>query len=260
MKNLFSVLIVLILFSCTNLSEQSTDALIEPPKPQTIKGEMVEYIEGDKSFLGYMVYEDSVKSKRPGIVLIHHWVGLDEFTKKEADRFAREGYVVFAMDMYGKDVKVTNHEEAGKVSGYYKNNRDIMRSRVATAIEELKKNKYVDENNIGGIGYCFGGDALIDYMLYKEAFKAGVSLHGFYTSPLAENQLNGELQINHGILDTASTMEQLKDFMRGHPGIEVYLYNDAAHAYTVPEGPNYDEKATKESFDRASEFLGKELK
>lgn len=260
MKKIFSILVVLILISCTNTSNESTETIVEQSKPQTIKSEMIEYIEGDNPFLGYMVYEDSVKNKRPGIVLIHHWVGLDEFTKKEADRFAREGYVVFAMDMYGKNVKIANHEEAGKVSGYYKNNRDIMRSRVGTAIEELKKNKYVDEDNIGGIGYCFGGDALIDYMLYKKAFKAGVSFHGFYTSPLAERPLNGILQINHGILDTVSTIDQLKIFMRGRPEMEVYLYNDAAHSYTVPEGPNYNEKAARKSFGIAREFLRRELK
>ena len=260
MKKIFTVLIALLLISCTDLPKPSNEVLIEVSRPQTIKGEMIEYIESNKTFNGYMVYEDSMKNKGPGIILIHHWVGLDEFTKKEADKFAREGYVVFAMDMYGKNIKIANHEEAGKVSGYYKNNRDIMRSRIATAIEELKKNKYVDENSIGVVGYCFGGDALIDYMLYTEAFKAGVSFHGFYTSPLAENSLNGALQINHGILDTASTMEQLKIFMRGRPEMEVYLYNDAAHAYTVPEGPNYNEKAARESFDRAKEFLNKELK
>jgi len=126
-------------------------------------------------------------------------VGLGDFTKKEADRFAKEGYLVFAMGIYGKDVDVINHEEAGKISGYYKNNRDIMRGRIATAIEELKKNKHVDKENIGVVGYCFGGDALIDYMLYTEGVKASVSFHGFYTSPLAENQLKGALQINHGV-------------------------------------------------------------
>lgn len=260
MKRLFSILIVLVLFACTDRTKNSDVSLVEPVKPQSIRQEIVEYAEGDKTFEGYMVYEDSVKTERPGIILIHHWVGLDDFTKKEADRFAKEGYVVFAMDMYGKDVEVTNHEEAGKISGYYKNNRDIMRNRITTAIDELKKNKYVAEESIGVIGYCFGGDALIDYMLYTEGFKAGVSFHGFYTSPLAQsNDLKGELQINHGVLDTSSTMDQLKEFMRNHPGIEVYLYNDAAHAYTVPEGPNYDQEAAEVSFERAVEFLNEEL-
>jgi len=54
-------------------------------------------------------------------------------------------------------------------------------------------------------------------------------------------------------------MDQLKAFMRNHPGIEVYLYNDAAHAYTVPKGPNYDRGVAEVSFERAVKFLEEEL-
>lgn len=258
MKKLFSIFMIFVLLACTDLSKKSKEPT-NPSKPKEILKTMVEYTENDQIFNGYMVYEDSIEAKKTGIILIHHWVGLDEFTMKEADKFAREGYVVFAMDMYGKDVKVTNHEEAGKISGYYKKNREVMRGRVARAIEELKKNPNVDPNKIGGVGYCFGGDALIDYMLSTDEFKAGVSFHGFYTSPLLQNKLNGVLQINHGVLDKSSTMDQLKAFMDIHPEVEVYLYDDAGHAYTVTDGPNYDEKAAKESFERAKLFLKTEL-
>lgn len=259
MKKLFSIVMAFALLGCTSLSEKMKESRA-PSKSKKIIKTMVNYTQDGQIFNGYMVYEGSKKTKQPGILLIHHWVGLDEFTMKEADKFAREGYVVFAMDMYGKNVKVTNHEEAGKISGYYKKNREIMRRRVARGIEELKKNPNVDLNKIAGVGYCFGGDALIDYMLYTNEIKVGVSIHGFYTSPLLQNKLNGALQINHGVLDKSSTMDQLKTFMNIHPEVELYLYDDAKHAYTVTDGPNYNEKAAKESFERASLFLKRELK
>jgi len=259
MKKLFSIFMIFALLGCTGFSKKMKE-LKTSSKPKNVIKTMVKYTQDDQIFNGYMVYEGSIKAKQPGILLIHHWVGLDEFTMKEADKFAREGYVVFAMDMYGENVKVTNHEEAGKISGYYKKNREIMRRRIARAIEELKKNPNVDLNKIGGVGYCFGGDALIDYMLYTDEIEAGVSIHGFYTSPLLQNKLNGALQINHGVLDKSSTMDQLKTFTNIHPEVEVYLYDDAEHAYTVTDGPNYNEKAAKESFERATLFLKRELK
>ncbi|GLI55804.1 hypothetical protein PM10SUCC1_13180 [Propionigenium maris DSM 9537] len=253
MKKFFLILIIF-LTACSNSPKDP----MEPPKI-SVAGERVEYLDGEEVFSGYLVYERSKKGKRPGILLIHHWLGLDDFTMREADRFAEAGYLVMAMDMYGRDVKVTSHEDAAKFSGYYRENRDLMRGRIESAIGELKKNPHVDTDNLAVVGYCFGGDALIDYMLYSEEFKAGISFHGFYTSPLVESDLKGRLQIHHGILDTISTVDQLNKFMVVHPEIEAYLYKEAGHGFTVPEGSSYNREAAREAFERAKSFLKRNL-
>ena len=253
MKKLF-LLLIIFFTACSNSSREP----MEPPKA-VVTGERVEYVDGGETFNGYLVYDHSRKDSRPGIILIHHWLGLDEFTMREADKFARAGYIVMAMDMYGKEVEVKTHEDAARLIGYYKNNRDLMRRRIDTAASELKKNPSVDSDNIALVGYCFWGDALIDYMLHTKDFKAGISFHGFYTSPLLENTLNGSLQIHHGMLDNISTMDQLNEFMMIHPEAEAYVYEEADHGFTVPEGANYNRAAARDSFERSKSFLKRNL-
>ncbi len=253
MKKLF-LIFVIFFTACSNSPREP----LEPPKV-SVTGERVEYLEGGEVFSGYLVYDRSKKGRMPGILLIHHWLGLDDFTMREADRVAGAGYVVMAMDMYGKGVKVTSHKEAADISGYYRKNRELMRKRIEAALEELKKVSSVDTDNLALVGYCFGGDALIDYMLYSENFKAGISFHGFYTSPLVKNDLKGKLQIHHGILDTRSTVDQLNKFMTIHPETEAYLYEEAGHGFSVPEGSSYNREAARESFERAKSFLKRNL-
>lgn len=250
----FFLLLTIFFTACSN----SPKAPMEPPKIN-VTGERVEYIDGEEVFSGYLAYDDSKQGKRPGIILIHHWLGLDDFTMREADRFARAGYIVLAMDMYGREVEVDSHEDAAKLIGYYKKNRGLMRRRVKVATSELKKNPSVDPDNLAVVGYCFGGDALIDYMLHGKDFKAGVSFHGFYTSPLIESDLNGRLQIHHGMLDTLSTVDQLNQFMMVHPETEAYIYEGTGHGFTVPESTSYNKEAARDSFERAKSFLKRNL-
>ena len=253
MKKLF-LLLTIFLAACSS----SPKTPMEPPKIK-VSGERMEYLDGEERFSGYLVYDRSREDRRPGIILIHHWLGLDEFTMREADKFARAGYVVLAMDMYGREVEVNSHEDAARLIGYYKGNRDLMRRRIEVAVSELKKNTSVDPDNLAVVGYCFGGDALIDYMLHAEEFRAGISFHGFYMSPLVDNELNGRLQIHHGMTDTISTMDQLNKFMVVHPEAEAYIYEEAGHSFTVPEGTNYNRVAARDSFERAKSFLKRNL-
>lgn len=254
MKNILCTILLLILTACSGSPKKP----LEPPVTRVV-GEDIDYVQDDKSFKGYMVHDAEKDHKRPGILLIHHWVGLDDFTRNQADEFAKAGYIVFAMDMYGVDVTVSSHEDAAAISGFYRDNRDLMRSRIERAIQILRENPYVDPDNLAVVGYCFGGDALIDYMLYSDDFAAGISFHGFYTSPLIDNDLKGSLQIHHGEIDPVSTMESLTTFTRIHTDTETYVYDGVGHSYTDPESRDYDRVAATLSIERAKSFLKRKL-
>jgi dienelactone hydrolase len=57
---------------------------------------------------GYLAYEDSIQGKRPAVLVVHEWWGLNEYARWRAEKLAAMGYVAFALDMYGKG-KVTKH-------------------------------------------------------------------------------------------------------------------------------------------------------
>src|SRR6185503_1399907 len=85
-----------------------------------LKKQTIEYKDGDTMLEGYLVYDDAVKKKRPGIVLVHDWMGLADYAKERADMVAKLGYVVLAADIYGKGVRPKDQDEAAKQAGIYK--------------------------------------------------------------------------------------------------------------------------------------------
>lgn len=68
----------------------------------------VSYQHQDMTFTGYLAYDDAVQGKRPGVLVVHEWWGLDEYAQKRAEKLAAMGYVAFAADMYGEG-RVTQH-------------------------------------------------------------------------------------------------------------------------------------------------------
>ena len=73
----------------------------------------VTYQDGDQQLRGYLAWDDAIKGKRPGVMVVHEWWGLNDYAKKRARMLAEEGYVAFAADMYGAD-KVTTHANDAK--------------------------------------------------------------------------------------------------------------------------------------------------
>src|SRR5215475_15452631 len=75
-----------------------------------IKTQWIEYKQGDTSLRGYLAYDDAVKDKRPGVLLVHRRDGMSELTLKNAEMVARLGYVVFAPDIFGVVPQKTKDE------------------------------------------------------------------------------------------------------------------------------------------------------
>ena len=73
----------------------------------------VVYKQGDATLEGYLAYDDSFTGKRPGVLVVHQWLGLTDYEKGRADQFAALGYVAFCADIYGKGIRPQNTTDAG---------------------------------------------------------------------------------------------------------------------------------------------------
>src|SRR5580692_11485819 len=122
-----------------------------------IHTELVDYKQGDTTLEGFLAYDDSISGKRPGVLVVHQWFGLTAYEKHRAEMLAQLGYVAFCADIYGKDARPKNVQEAGAQSGKYKSDRMLLRARVNAALDVLEKNELVDPRRVAAIGYCFGG-------------------------------------------------------------------------------------------------------
>ena len=90
--------ILLIGFCCAFISMLTLGS----PSWAAVRTEIVPYKHGDVELIGYLAYDDSVKGPRPGVLVVHEWWGLNGYIKKRAEQLASDGYIAFAVDMYGK--------------------------------------------------------------------------------------------------------------------------------------------------------------
>ena len=127
-----------------------------------IKEVPVTYSDGATTMKGFVVYDDAIKTKRPGIIMIHEWWGITKHMHNEAAKFAQQGYTAFIADMYGDAKTADNPKDAGALSGGVMKDPKAMESRFNAARAELAKQASVDPAHIGAVGYCFGGAVVLN--------------------------------------------------------------------------------------------------
>lgn len=240
--------------------------------PAAIQTKTVDYKDGDTTLEGVIVYDDSVKTKRPGILIVHQWMGLSGYEKKRAEMLAQLGYVAFCADIYGKGVRPTTVPEAGAQAGKFKGDRTLLRSRVNAGLATIKKSELVDTKHVAAIGYCFGGTTVIELARSGAELSGVVSFHGGLDSPKPEDGKNIKCKVLacHGADDPfvpAKDLAAFQDEMK-NSGADWQLiqYGGAVHSFTdwgatgVMKGAQYNEKADKRSWENMKQFFGEVLK
>lgn len=210
---------------------------------------------------GYIAYDDSVKGKRPGIVVFHQWMGLTDYEKMRARMLAELGFVALAADVYGKGKRASGTEEAKKLSSVYRNDSALMRSRAAAALKALKEHKLVDDSRTAAIGYCFGGTVALELARSGADMKGTVTFHGGLATadPADAGMIKGKVLALHGAADKVVSPEQVAGFQKemSDAGVDWYMviYAYARHAFTQ-KGDRYNEPADRRSWDEMKDFLG----
>ncbi|MGK0179539.1 MAG: dienelactone hydrolase, partial [Nitrospinales bacterium] len=119
--------------------------------------EEVSYTSGGVNLKGYLVYDDSIKGKRPGVLVVHEWWGHNEHARERARMLAKLGYTALAVDMYG-DGKVAEHpKKAGEFMNAAFTDWEGSQAKFNAAKNLLQSHATVDPKRIASIGFCFGG-------------------------------------------------------------------------------------------------------
>ena len=155
-----------------------------------IKTQEIEYDHGGTKLLGYLAYDDAVQGKRPGVVVVHEWMGHNEYARKRAEQLAGLGYAAFALDMYGKGVRARDPQEAGQMAGRFKNDRKLMRDRARAGLDVLKQQQVVDPGRLAAMGYCFGGQVSLELARAGTELAGVVSFHGALDTPTPQDAKN----------------------------------------------------------------------
>lgn len=233
-----------------------------------LKSQVVEYKQGDAILEGYLVYDDSIEGKRPGVIVVHDWMGLGDYAKHRADMIAQLGYVAFAEDIYGKGVRPKNADEASAQATIYKSDRTLLRSRALAGLDVLKSNKLVDPAHIAAIGYCFGGTTVLELARSGADIAGVVSFHGGLSKAevLNSETIKPKVLVLHGADDPFVSSSEVAAFQKemndARVDWQMVYYSSAVHSFTRPDAGNdnskgaaYNEKADKRSWEAMKQFF-----
>jgi dienelactone hydrolase len=228
----------------------------------------IEYQQGDASLEGYLAYDDAIAGQRPGVLVVHQWLGLTDYEKHRAEQLASLGYVSFCADIYGKGIRPKDTSEAGAQAGKYKGDRALLRARVNAGLEVLKKNSLVDTKRVAAIGYCFGGTTVLELARSGADIAGVVSFHGGLDSPTPADGRNIKCKVLvcHGADDPFEKPEDLtafeKELREAKVDWRLIKYGGAVHSFTQPmagndnsKGAAYNERADKRSWADMKSFF-----
>jgi carboxymethylenebutenolidase len=167
----------------------------------------VEYTEVTGAAQGFvaMPKEDG---RYPGVIMIHEWWGLNDNIKEMAKILAKEGYVVFAVDLYGE--VATTSERAGQLAGEVRNDPDRAVERMRNAVKYLRE--VHDAEEVASLGWCFGGQQSLLLSL-NEPMDATVIYYGQLTDDKTQlENLKGPVLGIFGADDTSIPVSSVENF------------------------------------------------
>ena len=243
---------------------------LQTSAPQTptpdIVGTTVEYTApGGVTCEGYVAYDRAKIGKRPLVLIVHDWDGVDEYEQRRARELAELGYVGFAVDVYGKGVRPEG-DARGATAGKYAGNPTLFRERLRAGYAKAIAMKEVDRRHIGAIGYCFGGGGVLEMGRAGLPLAALVTFHGSLSGSPDDRNIRGRTLVLHGGADPFVPPAKVKEFTdsmrRANKAYRIVTYEGRVHAFTIPEagddpktGAAYDANADAASFEEMRTFL-----
>ena len=241
--------------------------------PAAIQSKTIDYQQGDATLEGVLVWDDAVQGPRPGVLVVHQWLGLTGYEKHRAEMLAKLGYTAFCADIYGKGIRPANTKEAGVQAMKYKSDRPLLRARVNAGLTVLEQSDLVDTNRVAAIGYCFGGTTVLELARSGANIAGIVSFHGGLDSPTPADGKNIKCKVLvcHGADDPYEKPDDFAAFQNelraAHVDWELNEYGNAVHSFTQPmagndnsKGAAYNERADKRSWQAMKDFFAEIFK
>lgn len=258
---------VLLTVAITTLSFMNPDNL--SPK---IKEQLITYTDNGASYKAFVAYDESISGKRPAILVIPEWWGLNDYAKSRARQLAGLGYVAMAVDVFGDGKIAANPQEAQEYTKPFYANPQLAKTRVDAALKQLKAFPVADAGNMAAIGYCFGGNVVLNAARLGSDLKGVVSFHGgLGGAPANKDLLKAKILVCAGANDKFVSAESIAAFKHGMDSIGADYtfksYANATHAFTNPDATKigkqfnmpieYNAEADKASWNDMKDFLGK---
>jgi dienelactone hydrolase len=243
--------------------------------PPVIKEETVTYTVKGVTYKGFIAYDDNFKGKRPAVLVVPEWWGLNDYAKMRVRKLAELGYIAMATDVFGNGKIAADPTEAQQLTGPFYKDPTLVKSLLDEAIVKLKEYPQTDSGNLAAIGYCFGGFVALNYAKLGADLKGVVSFHGGIGGVAVDKKLlKAKVLVCQGGSDKFVPQKDVDKFKHQLDSIgtenTVKVYANATHAFTNPDATatgkkfnmpiEYNEQADKDSWNDMKMFFGKIFK
>ena len=174
----------------------------------------------------------------PAVLVMHSALGIRHMTEEVAQRLAGMGYLALATDMYGKDADISDPMKAGALYMAMLENGPLLRERCALWFDTATALPDADASRIAAIGYCFGGQCVLELARSGRDAKAVVSFHGGLTThaPLETGAFAGEIVAYCGRHDPFAPPDHTEalrqELIAAEAHWQIAVFGDAAHGFT----------------------------
>jgi len=233
----------------------------------TIRGRDVEYSHGGAVFEARMFWDDArAAAPAPAVAVAHAWSGRAAHECEAAEKLAGEGYVGFALDVYGKGVLGQSAEENMGLMQPLLDDRALLQARLNAGLACAASQPEVDGNRMAAIGYCFGGLCVLDMARAGSPVKGVVSLHGLFNTPgnTDGNKIGAKVLALHGWADPMVPPDTViglaAEMTEAGADWQIHAYGHALHGFThdapaLADGIGYSESADRRSWQSVLNFM-----
>jgi len=241
--------------------------------PVQIQTEIVSHQASGRHFASYLAHDPARSGKRPGLIVLPEWWGLNDYLRRRARELAGLGFVAMATDVYGDGREAADSTEAGTLMNGLFADIPSLGERLRAAYETLRDDPLVDPDRIGAMGYCLGGALSLHMGRIGVPLRGVVSFHGALTRAhvAKKGEFKPAVLICHGEADALVPTEDQVAFRKEMDELGVdYQFNaypGAKHGFTNPEATDkgkkynlplaYDERTDRQSWEDMKTFWAK---
>ena len=218
----------------------------------SIQTREIQYNAADgQRLVGYFAAPSS-QTPHAGIIVAPEWWGRNEYTEQRARELAEHGYAALAIDMYGDKNVTTDAKQAYEWMMQTFADADTIVNRAQAGLDTLAAQPEVNPTQLAAIGFCYGGKVVLDLARSGAPLKAVATFHATLApkTPAVEGQIQGEILVLHGELDSMVTLDDVASFREEMHAAkvdhEVIIFEDAKHGFSNPLA---DERAKANSVD-----------
>ncbi len=226
-----------------------------------IKTASVEFPANGVNGMGHLARPDD-DAAHPAVIVIQEWWGLDGHIKSIADRFAREGFVALAPDLYHGEFAAEPDEARKLVMNM---NREQAIKDLLGSVKYLQSLPQVAPKKVGCIGFCMGGSMTLALAAATSDVAAAAPFYAGFQPPAEEiAKIAAEMFCAFGADDGGIPIENVQKFegvlKSSNRNAVVKVYEGAPHSFFNDTRDSYRPEAAKDAWERSLALFQRVLK